>query len=461
VGALWNGEKATWLNGSPSLSKSPSIGQGLAAGKAVAVVILLLLVGGGLYLYEGGKVPNLKTPSIPGLGSGPQGGSSSSLEVTSATLETGDILSLDLLNNAGSSTKTIQLMNVCSPDYSDCRSLSTGLQPNTFDLPSGATYIENLTIPQFFCSSESECWGTPIPGQSYFFQVQATMASGGNVNLNVPAIATGSFPMNSQYPGNAEYQSIALQEVESASVVIYSNLTGTMSMTLLFNELPAFGVTATLYNHTTYTYDVPTQSSLVTVSNRQSNCAAGCPNIIGGSPEVQLSTSFSTVTTGVASGAYYLVGVDVNYYGTYYFWLKSGTTGAQGVATSQVLSASGPFKGYVQSTDFKASNFNASATASTFTCAPILGSEAEPGVDVNVINQGDIPVAVQNVTVSTAGGTVTLTPSGSCTAASVSAMELKFTGFPHFATYPTSGESFTLTVDFADGQQGTLQYKFG
>jgi hypothetical protein len=155
-----------------------------------------------------------------------------------------------------------------------------------------------------------------------------------------------------------------------------------------------------------------------------------------------------------------IVRVDVNYYGTYYFWLKSGTTGAQGVSTSQVLSASGPFKGYIQSTDFKASNFNSSATASTFTCAPILGSGAEPGVDVNVINQGDIPVSVQNVTISTSGGSIILTPTGSCTAPSVSVIELRFTGFPHFTTYPNSGENFTLTVSFTDGQVGTSQYKF-
>src|SRR5271157_3107998 len=160
---------------------------------SVAGVVLILIVGAAaFYFYTTGSFPNLGSSRVGNGGTTQIPITSAQITIKSAQLQNGKNLAVDVLNNRQVSTKTIQALDACSPDFSICQGLLA--EPVTFVLPSGSEYVENLTIPQCgFASGIEPCWGDPITGQTYYFKIQVTFNSGNPVNLNVAAKATGTY----------------------------------------------------------------------------------------------------------------------------------------------------------------------------------------------------------------------------------------------------------------------------
>jgi hypothetical protein len=414
--------------------------------KGIIVVLIAILVGGGLYYFSGSALPNLGS-------SGPTNAGTSSVVIKSAQLRTGGVLALDVENNGASSTSTIEVADECSPDFSFCTPLNES--PQTFVLPSGNEYVENFTLGQCgFAPNFDPCWGAPIPGIDYYFKVHFTLASGDSASLQVAAPAVGTFALMNSASSLNNPDRISITELSSEGVELYGNLTGTLSVVFTVDRASPPTITANLMDISSFVDGMPGSSPLVSATQSGYACGLQCQVIVEQPTQVVLSSKFSTVSTGVTAGRYYFLSISLGNYGSYFLWVQAGST-----TTETATHATGTWTGYIQSVNFQAKYFNSSTTATTFTCGA-LGSGSESGVAVNIVNQGEVSVTVKNVTISTSGGTITLTPQGACTALGVSGLELHFRGFPHFSVYPFTGQAFVCTVAFTNGWEGTLQYKF-
>jgi hypothetical protein len=330
--------------------------------RAIPIVILVVIVAGALFYFNGGTFPNLGSPG--------QGTTSAPIAVTSAQLKGQSQLLLGLQNNGQSSTKSIQVLSTCSPDYSECQSLN--ISPVTFVLPSGNSFNENLSIPQCSFAPYAPCTafsaGAPVPGQTYYLKVSVSLDSGNPITLNVPATATGTTAMINIYSAPIQNDYLTLTNLNSASLQLFGNLSGRMSVTFTTDRALASGITASLLNKTSFTYGIGIRNTLVSASTGTS-CGFNCPNIIqSGASTVTLSTTFSSVTTGVATGTYYLISINFQNYGSYYFWIKAGAT----------ITSSGT----TQST-------------SSFSCTPLL-SNLNVTISSYNAEQGKIDVIVKN-----------------------------------------------------------------
>jgi hypothetical protein len=275
----------------------------------IGLLLVLVIAVGAFYYYAGfsmhGQSTHDTTPTL----------------IKSAYLEGSGILAIDVVNNGQNSTRTMQVISVCSPDFSDCQSEDTS--PVVFVLPSGSEYVENLMVPQLgFPSNISPGWGEPIHGQSYFFKVEVTFDSGNLSDFDVSAEATGSFPLTNTGSAATPYATITVTSVNSSSVKLYSDQTGQMNFTLNFDHQPAT-VTAELLNQTSlYEGVFPVRNVLVSASEK-TNYISTRPMFYNGETQIVLSSSFSTVTTGISKGTYYMVNIQISGYGNYFFWVQA------------------------------------------------------------------------------------------------------------------------------------------
>jgi hypothetical protein len=287
--------------------------------KAIPIVVLAVIVVGVLFYFNGG--------TFPSLGSLGQGNVSAPIVIDSAQLEGQNHLLLALQNDGQSSTRSIQVLDTCSPDYSECQSLNTA--PVTFVLPSGSAFGANLSIPGCGFVPYAGCTvfsaGAAVPRQTYFFKVSVSFESGNPITLNVPAIATGTTSMINIYSAPIQHDYLTLTNLDSADLLLFGNLSGKLSVTFTTDRALTSGITVNLLNRTSFTSGIGIRNILVSASSG-SSCGFSCPNVIqSGTTTVTFSTTFSSVTTGVASGTYYLISIDFQNYGSYYFWMKAGT----------------------------------------------------------------------------------------------------------------------------------------
>ncbi len=279
----------------------------------LVVVVLVLVVGVAAYFYETGQLG-------AGIG-GPGGPSSSDFHVNSAFIEPGGHLVADIANNGKTSTQSILPLEECAPDYTDCASL--GAESSTFVLPAGSAYEVNLTLPQAgFSPNFVPGWGLPITGQTYYFEVQITLPAGNSINVPVAAVASGRFSHTEQFYTSTVPPMIALTAVTSSSLTISGNLSATMIISVSSDNYPTYGVTANL-NNLTNQYGIEEPKSLASAT--WGCTSTSCPNVIASGPTttITLATNLSTVTTGVSAGTYYLVTININQYGTFFFWVQA------------------------------------------------------------------------------------------------------------------------------------------
>lgn len=294
----------------------------VGTGAKVVIFIAILAVAGGLvYLYEEGFLGFPTGGNAPGSGSGAPS-LSSPLSVKSAQLEPPGDLLVDLVNTGQyGQTKTILPLDECAPNYSDCQSL--GATASTFVLPPGGEFTVNMTLPGCgFVPDIAPCWGAPITGETYYFQVQVTLQNGATAVIPVKAVAQGTFSYSNQFSAPFQHDTIAVTGVTSFGLTIYGNLSARMSTTITTDNYPSNGATANLINASSYENGVSTQSPLASAAW---GCAGfTCPKVIGGGPTSEsFVADFSTVTTGVSVGTFYLVTVNISNYGTYYFWVQA------------------------------------------------------------------------------------------------------------------------------------------
>lgn len=261
------------------------------------------------YYYEGGSLGS----------SGIGDNSTGTITVNSAQLGSNDTLSVSVVNNGQSSTKTIQALEACSPVFTQCQDLNAYV--STFVLPSGSSYVENLTIPQEgFSSNLAPGWGAPIKGQIYYFKLGVTFANGDSQDLDVSATTTGHYNFANPF---GQSETVSVTSVDSSSLEVFGNLSGHMSIVLTLDNPFSSQITADLLNTTDYSSGIPVQTTLVAAT---SGCSSGysCPNVIEAGPsQVTLAADFSSVTTGVSSGTYYIVTVNFANYGTYFLWVQA------------------------------------------------------------------------------------------------------------------------------------------
>ena len=272
------------------------------------VVLAVVVVGVGALYYYGGNFPSL--------GSGGQESNTSQVTVKSAQLASHGSLLLDLVNSGSSSSQTIEVLNGCSPDFTDCEAINAN--PMTFVLPAGNEYTENLTIPQCGFSSQLCPFGAPIHGQTNYYQVRVTFTSGTPQTLAVAAPVTGVYPLISLYSAPIQNDKITIASVQAASVVVFGNLSGKMTISMTVDRV-SYPATASLLNQTSYELGIPQRNVLVTASTL--NCGNSCPNVVGGG-NIILTTGFSTVTAGIRIGTYYLVSINFQNYVSCFLWVK-------------------------------------------------------------------------------------------------------------------------------------------
>jgi hypothetical protein len=278
------------------------------------IIVVAILIGAGTFYYYG-RI----------LGSSGIGGSSAPpITVTSAQLGNNDVLTMNVENNGQSSTKTIQALDACAPDFSQCEDLNA--YSSTFVLPSGNSYIENLTIPQVgFSSYIAPGWGAPVTGQTYYFKVGVTLANGDSQDVDISAITTGHYAFSNFF---GQPNPVSITAVDSSSLEVFGNLSGRMSIVLTLNSTLSTLITANLLNATDSSSGAPEQATLVTASNGAS-CGDSCPNIIPQGPsQVTLAADFSSVTTGVSAGTYYIVTVNFENYATCFLWVQAQNVSA-------------------------------------------------------------------------------------------------------------------------------------
>lgn len=334
--------------------------------KVIVVVVLAILVGGALYYFYGGPLPNI--------GSQGTSNSSSPLTIKSAQLGNNSQLTVDLQNNGQISTKTIRVTQTCAPDYSECQSL--GLQPTTFVLPAGNEFAESLTIPQCSFAPNLGCGafssGLPIQGQTYYFELQVVLANGKTVNLPVAAVASGSFALSSAFSSQMYPDQIVVSGV-SSSFGLFENLSGRLEIALTVDRSSTLtvaiecgvnvSISADLLNKTSYTEGIPVRNTLISTSQ-----PLGFLCTMSDNQHVVLTKSFSTVTTGITKGQYYLVGLGITDYGTFFFWVLSGSTTASSTT---------------------------SVTTSTFSCSSLL-SNLNVTVSDYIASQGKVDLIIKN-----------------------------------------------------------------
>ncbi len=300
----------------PLLSSKHAIGK---VGLIVAV-LAIMLVGSVIGIeFKPNLINNSTSGSTPVVS---QPSVASSVVAKSANLDSNGHLIVDILNNIGSSTESIQVVATCAPDYSQCQTLSTS--PVTFVLPSGKEYVANLTLPYFCFVSFVTCsLAKPVIGQSYYFKVSVALNNGHSDNLNVAALANGTYPFSNT---NTPLQDIfTLTKLNSASILIFQNLTATMSVSFTLNHTGVYtGVSnnfaTNLLNTTSFSFGLGQRNTLATAST----CTSTCPNVVEQPNFVQnLSATFSTVTTGVITGQYYVISIVISNYGSYFFWVSA------------------------------------------------------------------------------------------------------------------------------------------
>ncbi|MGD0318936.1 MAG: hypothetical protein ABSB56_04510 [Nitrososphaerales archaeon] len=271
----------------------------------VLVVIVGAAVGATAFYYNGGSLslaPNSK------------------VAVNSAQLHDNEYLVVDITNTGQTATKTIQVLDACSPDYSYCRGL--GASPVTFVLPPGGEYVENFT-PIF-----SNPWISTlasIPGQTYYFKLQVTFAKGNQENVSVAAKATGTtslYDRSNSYPFQV-ISTIAIEDVSSSSLTLFGNLRGGMSVGLTLSNPLSTEINASLLSQT----KLSSASQHPLLSASYGSCTTSCIIISGGPSQATLATTFSTVTTGITAGVYYMVAISIaDYYSGYFFWIQAQNT---------------------------------------------------------------------------------------------------------------------------------------
>ena len=274
------------------------------------VVVLVILVGGALLYFN--ALPTLSMPT--------SSNTSPSLVVRNAQLGNDGQLIMGFQNNGQVSTRTIQALEACSPDYSECQIVYAGTV--TFVLPAGSKYIESLTIPPCgfapnlqLCIPRGVGTGGPVPGQTYLFKVRLTLDNGNPIVLPFQAMTTGTYPSINPCSSLSQNDTITVTGVQSASLVVFGNLSGTMAVAFTTDRIPPSTVTMSLFN-----------ASVSASTGTASSCFNSAGYSAGGYSET-LATKFSTVTTGITIGDYYLVDISIGNYGSYFFWVRAGSTG--------------------------------------------------------------------------------------------------------------------------------------
>ena len=298
-------------------------------GLIIGIIVIILVAAGAFYYYDGGSLPSLGSTSTTI-------GAASPIVVKSAQLQNNGTLMVDLDNNGQSSTKTIQVLDACSPDFSYCESLSsaptTSSAPITFVLPPGSEFVENITLAQCgYLSNISPCWGAPIHGQTYYFKLGITFDGGNSIDMPIAATASGTFPLCitciSLSAPTPQSNAISIVGINSSSVELFGNLSGRMAIVLKLDRSLPSSITADLLN--TPSGIPPTQETLVSASAGSSNCgtsAAGAPlncNCLNCPRSATLVATLSTVTTGISPGTYYMVSISITNYGSYFLWVQA------------------------------------------------------------------------------------------------------------------------------------------
>jgi hypothetical protein len=246
-------------------------------------------------------------------------------------------------NDAQSSTSTIQVTDVCSPDFNLCTGLDSSA--TTFALPPGDTYGQNFGINCPALPGESSaptpfippCVGTPVAGQSYYFNVRIGLQEGPSVDTHVVATASGQFPM--LHGGQAPSDIVSISLVGPSGVEVLGNLTGRMSV--LFTESCIGWPTLNQEACPPYT-TANLQSQYYGTSCASLPCVimgAPNPNVYASASEtltttasptsLALEVNFSTVTTGLSGGAYCVVRITISdgssAWGNFAFWMQAQT----------------------------------------------------------------------------------------------------------------------------------------
>jgi hypothetical protein len=294
---------------------------------AVGVIVIVVVLVAGIYYYDVGGIQGFVSPTT---GASPT--SSSSIAVKLAQIQPVGQLQLNprdfsfiasIQNNGQSQTRSIQVISSCSPDWAYCSDL--GSVASTFVLPPGSSYQLNTTIA---CGLESylpPCNGLPVSGQVYNFKVGVAFQDGTTQDLNVATIAAGKFAMLNPSSSISNPDTVAITVI-SSSIDILPNLSGSMAVQLSVDRSNPPTITVNLLNRTNFNVGLPTQNVLASATYQGSNCGLqGCPIIIG-PLSLNLTASFSTVTTGISAGTYYMMEISVGSsfsWGDYVFWAQA------------------------------------------------------------------------------------------------------------------------------------------
>lgn len=201
----------------------------------VAVVIVVIVLFG---LYEagifGGLGTSTKSSNATSIATSTQStstvahGTGDSVVINSASFSGGGLI-LDITNNGGVATTALSIPNICTPDYSTCSQGSSGYANlavvDSFNLAPGAQTSLNIGPSQWPDGLQLFAYlGTlsiPLQNTNVYYQVQVTFTDGHTQMLNVSVPwTTASF----------------ITSVSSAKVLLYSNGTGTFSVSLTLND---------------------------------------------------------------------------------------------------------------------------------------------------------------------------------------------------------------------------------
>ena len=213
----------------------------------VAVVIVVIVLFG---LYEagifGGLGTSTKSTNTTSVGTSQNTstvahGTGDSIVINSASFSNGGLV-LDIANTGGVATTALTIPNICSPDFNTCSEGSSGYANlaavSPFNLAPGAQTNLNIGPNQWPNGLQLFAYlGTlsiPLQNSNVYYQVQVTFADGHTrmFNVSVPW-TTSSF----------------ITSVSSAKVLLYSNGTGTFSVSLTLNDTSGVFVSGvTLYS---------------------------------------------------------------------------------------------------------------------------------------------------------------------------------------------------------------------
>jgi hypothetical protein len=264
---------------------------------AAIVLIIVLEVGGVVYLMSGASFgastgPTYKYTFPPSTTSKSTtkttttGPPPNSVNIKSALIFN-DTLSLDIKNVGTHWVKSVALTGICTPDLKDCYSyqaLSGHSLSKIFALAPKAEFVENITgvcvMPVASCAHYM-----PVANFSYYYAVTFSFESGKPITLPVAAKA------NNTYPARATVQGLSYK-----LGVTLKNSTGKLDLSLLVNNtIYAENFTAMMFTRA----KAKGSFSLKLLSNK-----TGCGGSLAldcSSGRVNMTTGFSTVTTGIGT----------------------------------------------------------------------------------------------------------------------------------------------------------------